>query len=94
LHGLPWSDLDTMILRNLPQPLEPLSQTPGPMMSISGRGGVGPLATVALGLVVFAALNWGPVLFRYLKTRRTNPSGAPVSIDSDSPKSEPTPAKE
>ena len=91
LHGLPWSDLDTMILRNLPQPL---SQTPGPMMSISGRGGVGPVATMALGLVVFAALNWGPVLFRYLKTRRSNPSGDPVSIDGDSPKSEPTPAKE
>jgi len=74
------SELDTTILRNLPQPL---SQTPGPMMSISGRGGVGPVATVVLGPVVFVAINWGPVLFRYLTTRRTNPSTANLSLEGE-----------
>jgi len=81
LRGLPWSDLDTMILRNLPQPLEPLSQTPGPIMSVSGSGGVGPVGTLVLGLVVFAVIHWGPVLLRYVKTRRANNNGGKVSVD-------------
>ena len=37
-----------MILRNLPRVLEPLSQTPGPMMVMSRFGAVGPVVAEAL----------------------------------------------
>jgi hypothetical protein len=73
LRGLPWSDLDTMILRNMPQPLEPLSQTPGPMLSLSGFGGVGPVATIALGVAVFVAIVWGPWAIRWLSSNLARP---------------------
>jgi hypothetical protein len=55
-RGLPWSDLDTSILRALPSPLEPLSQTPGPMMSLSGLGAPGVVAMTALGLIAGLAV--------------------------------------
>jgi hypothetical protein len=58
-RGLGWTALDTAIVRRLPQVLEPLSQTPGPMLSLSGFGAVGPVAatvmSIVLGGLVFGA---------------------------------------
>jgi hypothetical protein len=51
-RGLPWTGLDTAVLRVLPQVLEPLSQTPGPMLSLTNFGGVGPVAGTVLSLLV------------------------------------------
>jgi hypothetical protein len=47
-RGLPWTSLDTKIVRSLPQVLQPLSQTTGPMLSLSGGRGVGPVAATAM----------------------------------------------
>jgi hypothetical protein len=55
-RGLPWSELDTAILRALPGPLEPLSQTPGPMTSLSGLGAPGVVAMSGLGLIAGLAV--------------------------------------
>jgi hypothetical protein len=56
LRGLPWSELDSAILRAGPKPLEPLAQTPGPMMAISGFGAPGPVAVTVLGLLAGLAV--------------------------------------
>jgi hypothetical protein len=45
---LPWTSLDTTIVKSLPQLLEPLSQTTGPMLSLSGGGAVGPVAALIM----------------------------------------------
>jgi hypothetical protein len=56
------TSLDRVLLRHLPQLLEPLSQTPGPMMSFSRTGAVGPTKVLALSLAVavsvFAVGRW------------------------------------
>jgi hypothetical protein len=72
LRGLPWSELDTMILRAIPHPLESLSQTPGPMLSLSGMGGVGPVSMFVLGFIIFAGIMWGPAISRELCRRFRN----------------------
>jgi hypothetical protein len=56
-RGLPWTPLDTTIVRGLPQVLQPLSQTTGPMLSLSGGRGVGPVAATVMagGLVLIIA---------------------------------------
>jgi hypothetical protein len=69
LRGLPRSDLDTAIVRALPKPLEPLNQLPGPMMSLSGFGAVGPVVMLTLGLVIGVAIVWGPKARRCLGSR-------------------------
>src|SRR5205823_5088202 len=51
-RGLPWTAWDSALVRNLPQLLEPLSQTPGPMMSLSFFGGVGPVAVTVLSVLL------------------------------------------
>ena len=56
---LSWTALDTMIVRNFPQVLEPLSQASGPMLSLSGGRAVGPVATVVMSggiLLIIAAI--------------------------------------
>ena len=57
-RGLPWTGFDTWALRKVPRFLSDYSQSPGPMLAISGMGGVG-LAVAfgfgaALGLTVYA----------------------------------------
>ena len=69
LRGLPWSDLDTEIVRALPKPLEPLNQLPGPMWSLSGSGAVGPVAMVTAGAILFLAVMWGPEAVRWMAGR-------------------------
>ena len=56
LRGLPWSELDTFILRVLPKPLEPFSQIPGPILSLSGSGASGRRDGDARGVLAAAAL--------------------------------------
>jgi hypothetical protein len=51
-HGLPWTSMDTTIVRSLPKPLESLSQTPGPMLAIAFMGGLGPVAVTGIGLAL------------------------------------------
>jgi hypothetical protein len=51
---LPWTALDTALVSRLPPVLEPYAQTPGPMLSLSGTGGVGPVAALGLGLLIGA----------------------------------------
>jgi hypothetical protein len=50
--GLPWTSLDTTILRSLPPVLEPLSQTSGPMFSLTFFRGVGLLAATGMGVLL------------------------------------------
>jgi hypothetical protein len=47
-----WTSLDPSILRLLPQPLAQFSQSPGPMLSWSRVGGVGPVAALVAGLLL------------------------------------------
>ena len=54
-HGLPWTSMDTYIVRSLPKPLEPLSQTPGPMLALAFMGGLGPVVVTGIGLAVAVA---------------------------------------
>jgi hypothetical protein len=65
LGGLPRSQLDPIIYRALPKPLEPLSQTTGPMLSLSGFGPPGPVIITLIGLLLGLAVGFGPVLVRH-----------------------------
>lgn len=56
LIGFDRLHLDSLILSNLPQVLEPLSQLPGPMMSLSGGPTAGPVAVGGFGIVLGLAL--------------------------------------
>jgi hypothetical protein len=49
--SLPWTSIDLEIVRSLPQILSPLSQTAGPMMSLSFSRGPAPIAVAVLGMV-------------------------------------------
>jgi hypothetical protein len=49
---LPWTGLDTWLLQFAPQFFEPLTQQPGPMLAVTGMGGVGPVATTVLGVLI------------------------------------------
>jgi len=55
-RGLPWTPLDPLIMRNIPQPLEPLSQTGGPMMGMTNFGGPAPITVAAIALAVGASV--------------------------------------
>jgi hypothetical protein len=87
--ALPWSELDTLILRNLPRVLEPLSQTPGPMLSISGGGCVGPVGATLLGLVVAAVVIGGPPAIDWLE-RRSKRSSPPQQTPRENPTERPS----
>jgi hypothetical protein len=56
LRDLPWTSLDRAIVQDLPQPLEPLSQTPGPMLSLTIFRGPAPVGMAVLGLGVTLAV--------------------------------------
>jgi hypothetical protein len=49
---LPWTSLDGWVLRRFPRILSPYSQSPGSMLAISGLGGVGLVAALALGALL------------------------------------------
>lgn len=68
---LPWTALDGWLIATLPKPLEPISQTPGPMMAISGGGGVGPVFLLKLGALIAVAIYAGPLLVRIAKKHIT-----------------------
>jgi hypothetical protein len=61
-RGLPWTSIDTVIVRNLPPILEPLSQESGRILSLTYFGAPGPVAVATLGLaaglLVFFAKTW------------------------------------
>jgi hypothetical protein len=46
---LPWTQADIWVVQNMPHPLVGLTQTTGPMLSLSGGGGAGPLGAITLG---------------------------------------------
>jgi hypothetical protein len=48
---LPWTSWDTSIVQQLPQVLEPLSQTTGMPLVLSGGPSAGPCAALGLGIV-------------------------------------------
>jgi hypothetical protein len=78
-RGLPWTRLDTEIVRNLPQVLEPLSQTRGPMLSLTNFGGVGPVAVVLRSLVLAALVFAAGEAIRRVKQRNAmRSSGDPL----------------
>jgi hypothetical protein len=66
-RGLPWTPLDPVILRSLPRPLEPLSQTPGSMMVMSGFGAVGPVAVLGIALAIGGLIAGGSRLVRRVR---------------------------
>jgi hypothetical protein len=49
---VPWTRLDTSIMGHIPQILEPLNQSAGPMWVLSVHGGVGPVAVLAMGTLL------------------------------------------
>jgi hypothetical protein len=65
---LPWTSLDTKIVKSLPQVLEPLSQTTGPMLSLSGGGAVGPVAA----LIMSGGILLGIAALRIFVSRRSD----------------------
>jgi hypothetical protein len=54
-RGLPLFKADLWLLEHAPQPFEPLTQEPGPMIALTGMGLVGPIAVSAIGAAVFAS---------------------------------------
>jgi hypothetical protein len=51
-----WTAADSFIIKNLPQPLELLAQSPGPMLAIASMGGLGPVAVTAIGIGIGAVI--------------------------------------
>ena len=68
LIGFDRTRLDTLILDGLPKVLEPLSQLPGPMMSLSGGAPAGPVAVGVFGIVLGLTLLGTCRVLRYLGT--------------------------
>jgi len=52
--GCSWgmTPLDGLLIKGSGLPLEPLSQSPGPMWSVSGMGGMAPTFTLVIGILV------------------------------------------
>lgn len=55
-RSLPWTSLDTALIRHVPQVLAPLAGPLGPILSLSGARGVGPVSILCLGLALGAAV--------------------------------------
>lgn len=68
-RGFPWTPLDSTIAGHLPHPLQSFSQTPGPMLSLSGMGAPGFVAISVLGL----AIAIGVMIIGALAGRRKRP---------------------
>ncbi|MDC0937203.1 hypothetical protein OAS39_13040 [Pirellulales bacterium] len=66
-RGLPLTDFDIWFFEHAPQPFEPLTQHPGPMMAVTGLGAVGPLAVFGLGLAVSFSVFTVAAFRRFLK---------------------------
>lgn len=66
-RGLPWTSLDTTLVGYMPQVFEPLSQMPGPVLSLTSFGGGGPVAIVVLSGLLGVAVFLG---HSFLATRR------------------------
>jgi hypothetical protein len=56
LRPLPWTSLDSRLIRHVPQVLDSLTGPLGPMLSLSGGRHAGPVAAISLGLVLGAAV--------------------------------------
>ena len=68
-RGLPWTSLDAWLLRSAPQLFEPLTQHPGPMLAVTGMGGVGPVATCGLGVVIGITIFGSGSAWRSVRSR-------------------------
>jgi len=75
-RGLPLFGADIWLLEHAPQPFEPLTQTPGPMLAITGMGLVGPIAVCAVGVIVFASAYAFAATGDFLKSRSYRPNKA------------------
>jgi hypothetical protein len=64
-RSLPWTSWDTRIVQNLPQVLEPLSQTSGSPMVLSGAPAAGPCLVLAASAVLAIGI---PVIVRLKKS--------------------------
>jgi hypothetical protein len=51
-RGLPWTELDSWVLRRSPFILAPYSQRPGPLLALTGLGGVGLVAALGMGAML------------------------------------------
>jgi hypothetical protein len=69
---VPWTGLDTLLLRPLPRPLVSWSLGPGPMLSISGTGSPGVL-TAPLGSVLLAVVPLLLALSEFARESRNRP---------------------
>jgi hypothetical protein len=67
-----WTPVDSWILENVPRLLEPISQPLGPMLSISGGRGLGPVGALVLGLVLSGVTS---CVFWLRERRRSSGSG-------------------
>lgn len=89
-RGLPVFDVDIWYYEHAPQPFEPLTQEPGPMLAITGMGLVGPVAICAIGLAIFIGVLGFATLWKKLiaRIRRKAKSGqALIPLDKSSPPS-------
>lgn len=75
---LPWMPLDPWLVQRLPRPLADLTPLPGPMMSISFMGRVGPVSVLTMA-VLLGTLPFLPVCWRRLR-RHASPK-PPISGD-------------
>jgi hypothetical protein len=69
-RGLPCTGLDAAVLGQVPPVLEPLSQTPGPMMVLTVFRGVGPVSVAGLALALWVLLFGGGEVVRRLGAGR------------------------
>jgi hypothetical protein len=71
-RGLPILNVDIWLLEHAPQPFEPLTQAPGPMLAITEMGLVGPIVICAIGLAIFAGVYAFAATWDYLKAKSTD----------------------
>jgi hypothetical protein len=76
---IPWNDLDRWTFRQIPHPLSILTQDTGPMLSLSGGGGSGPIGTLFIGGMVGISIALLPFAIRLARellkeTQRRTPT--------------------
>ena len=67
LRGFPWTGVDSFILQHSPKILEPLSQSSGPPMAITGLGAFGPVAAFWIGVAIGACSFGIGTVYRYIR---------------------------
>ncbi len=77
LRGFTWTKVDSFILQHIPKILEPLSQSSGAPMAISGLGAFGPVAAFWTGLVIGACSFAVGTMYRFIR----KPSSCATSAD-------------